>query len=242
MGYIYPSMRVALLSDAHLMGPDDPNQRLILTFLERLEVDELCILGDFFQAWWHYGAEPFPEYRPLVDALRRFKLSFTPGNHDFHAPGFLERELGATVGRTLTPRWDGLRVHLSHGDSADRSFQYALACAALRGRPFAAWMDLLGPERGWRFLNRLAGRPHGGPDPVLITEQLRQARALLGSHDLVVMGHTHAPGLYRSQAGTFVNLGDWVMHHSWLMVDNGVPQMFSHRDGRDLAVPEVRPL
>ncbi len=224
------------------MGPDDPNQQLLLAFLERLEVDELCVLGDIFQAWWHYGGDPFPEYRPVVDALRRFRVSFTPGNHDFHAPQFFAAELGATVGRTLTPRWDGLRVHLSHGDSADRSMGYAAASALLRGRPFATLMDTLGPTRGWQLLNRLAGHPHGGPDPRLIGEQLRQARVLLEDHDLVVMGHTHAPGVYRSERGTFVNLGDWVMHHSWLLVDDGVPQMYSHRGGRDIAVPVTSPL
>ena len=32
-------MRVALLSDAHLGGPDDPNQARFLAFLERLEAE-----------------------------------------------------------------------------------------------------------------------------------------------------------------------------------------------------------
>lgn len=227
-------MRVALLSDAHLHGPDDPNQARLLDFLATLEVDRLCLLGDIFQHWWHFGAEPFAAYDPVVAALRRFPLTFVPGNHDFHAARFFRDVLGAEVGPVLTPTWDGLRAHLSHGDAADTSLGYRAASAVLRGRPFAALVDTMGPDRAWRFLGRLAGRPHGTPDPTLLAAQEATARDRLGAHDLVVVGHTHAPGLRALPGGTFVNLGDWVRWHTWLLVEDGRPTLYRRGDdGRD---------
>lgn len=230
-------MRIALLSDLHLDGPDDPNQARLLAYLDGLEVDRLCLLGDVFQRWWHFGREPFGAYAPVVAALRRFRLVFAPGNHDFHAARFFADELGAEVGSTLTFRWDGIRVHLSHGDAADRSAGYRAACAVLRSRPFAALVDGLGPERAWRFLGRLAGRPIGEPDPTLLAGQQAAAAAWLaadlGSPGLVVVGHTHAPSLRRLPGGAFVNLGDWVRWHTWLLVEDGRPTLYRHRDGRN---------
>src|SRR5690349_15967399 len=117
-------MRVALLSDAHLQGPDDPNQQRLLRFLATLEVDRICLLGDIFQHWWHFGERPFPAYEPVVTALRRFPLTFVPGNHDFHAARYFRDALGAEVAPVVTTRWDGLPVHLSHGDEVDASPGY----------------------------------------------------------------------------------------------------------------------
>lgn len=215
-------MRVVLLSDAHLGGPDDPNQVRLLAFLEALECDRLCLLGDIFQHWWHFGREPFAAYAPVVAALRRFPLTFVPGNHDFLAAEWFRDELGAEVGAEISTCWDGLRVHLSHGDAADTSRGYRTASAVLRGRPFRTLVDTLGPKRGWGLLARIAGKPHGVPDARLLLAQERIAAGLLATHDLVVMGHTHAPSCERLGAGTYVNLGDWVRWHTWLLVEDGV--------------------
>lgn len=223
-------MRVALLSDAHLRGPEDPNQALLLRFLATLEADRVCLLGDVFSHWWHFGRTPFSAYAPVIEALRRFPLVFVPGNHDWHAASFFRGELGATVGDPVREHWDGLAVHLAHGDEADRSPGYRLTARVLRGRPFARMVDAMGPTRAWRFLGRLAGAPHAGEAPVaLLSAQEAQARAhLREGADLVVFGHTHAPGLVRFPEGVYVNLGDWVRHHTWLRVDDGVPELMRY--------------
>ncbi|MDP2313076.1 MAG: UDP-2,3-diacylglucosamine diphosphatase [Pseudomonadota bacterium] len=235
-------MRVALLSDAHLAGPDDPNQRRLLRFLASLEADRLCLLGDIFQHWWHFGAAPFPAYAPVVDALRRFSLSFVPGNHDFHAARYFRDVLGAEVAPVLTPRWDGLAVHLTHGDEVDASFGYRAVSAVLRGRPFAAAVDAMGPDRAWRFLAHVSGHPSGTPNPALCARQVALAAARMREgFGLVVSGHTHAPGQHPVAGGTYVNLGDWVTHHTWLLVEDGRPTLL-HRtaDERDVPVAATR--
>jgi UDP-2,3-diacylglucosamine pyrophosphatase LpxH len=216
-------MRVVLLSDAHLRGPGDPNQRRLLAFLAGLRCDRLVLLGDVFHHWWHFGDEPFDAYRPVVDALVGFDLVFVPGNHDFHAGDWLARHRGARVGERLGESWDGLSVHLAHGDEVDRSVGYRAASAVLRSPMFDAAMQALGPERAWRVLGRIAGAPGGAPNAALVEAQRALASSL--DADLVVFGHTHAPCLEDTPRGKWANLGDWVTHHTWLEVADGVPAL-----------------
>jgi UDP-2,3-diacylglucosamine pyrophosphatase LpxH len=214
-------MRVALVSDVHLAGPDDPVHARFIRWIEDLRVDRLCLCGDVFQHWWHFGAEPFPQYRPVVDALRRsgIPLVVLPGNHDFHAPAFFTE---AVTGEVVREEWDGLRVHLAHGDHVDRSPGYRAMSAILRGRAFAALVDTLGPTRAWSFLGRLGGRGDVPSDPTLVAAQVADARNVLAAgRDLVVYGHTHAPGVHHVPEGIHVNLGDWVTHRTWLLVEDG---------------------
>jgi len=216
-------MRVVLLSDAHLRGPDDPNQAHLLAFLAGLRADRLCLLGDIFQCWWHFGTRPFDAYVPVVEALRGGPpLIFVPGNHDFHAARFFQAELGAEVASSLEVNWDGLRVHLAHGDGVDASPGYTTITALLRGRTFARLVDAMGHDRAWTFLRRVAGEPHGVPSEALVAAQRLEAQQHIARGvDLVVRGHTHAPELTRLQEGHFANLGDWVSHHTYLVVSDG---------------------
>lgn len=221
-------MRVVLVSDAHLGGPSDPGQRRFLAWLGRLpSVDRLCILGDLFQHWWDFEGEPFAEYRPVVQALSDFPLSFVPGNHDWRAGQWLRDFQGADTGSSLRYTWDGLRVHLAHGDEADTSRGYAWMSGLLRGRAFATLMSRLGPERGWRLLGKIAGKPHEDrqADPTLLAAQRRIAEGLLAEVDLVAFGHTHAPELSRLSRGWYANLGDRVHHHSSLWIVEGQPEL-----------------
>lgn len=219
-------MRVALVSDAHLAGPEDPGQARLLGWLAGLEADRLVLGGDLFEHWWHWGAEPFAAYRPVVEALRPWagRLVVLPGNHDFHAPAFFAAELGAVVpgpDGLVQEAWDGLPVVLEHGDAADRSRGYAALSALLRGRAFGALVTALGPARAWSFLGGLVGRGRVAPDPALVAAQRARAAALAPAGGLVVMGHSHAPTLEAAGAGRWLNLGAWLELGTWATVEDG---------------------
>jgi UDP-2,3-diacylglucosamine pyrophosphatase LpxH len=210
-------MRTTFVSDAHLAGPDDPAQRAFLAFLRRLETDELVLGGDVFQHWWHFGDSPFPAYAEVVEALARFRLVVLPGNHDFTAPRFFARRGARTEGML---RHGSVRINLDHGDGADTSAGYAAVSALLRGRPFGALVDALGPERGWAFLRRIAGSGVVRPDPLLIEAQARLAATV--DADVVVYGHTHAP---RMLPGPPIYVHSGAFPGSWVVVDDGFPRL-----------------
>jgi len=220
------SLDAVLVSDLHLDGPAHPSQPAFLRFLATLPAStRLCVLGDAFQAWWHHDGAPFPEYAPVARALLQFDLVYLPGNHDFHALGYFGAH-GAAVppharpGAAVLVRLGALDAHLSHGDEADTSWGYTSLHALLRGRAFAALVDALPPPRAWAFLHRVAGRPHGTPDPGL--EGAQVALAAARPEALVAMGHTHGPRLLHRKEGYFLNTGDWVSHRSYATVTGDV--------------------
>ena len=63
-------MRVVLVSDVHLGGPEDPTQARFIAWVRTLRADRLCFLGDVFDTWWHWGPRAFPQYQPVIDAVR----------------------------------------------------------------------------------------------------------------------------------------------------------------------------
>lgn len=222
-----------------MSGPDDPRQVAFLGFLRQLECDRLILLGDIFQHWWHFprggGVAVFPQYAAVVQALGRFEVTFIGGNHDFRAAAFF-------AGSTAEVRevWDGTAVRLTHGDEVDDSAGYRIVSVIVRGAPFATLVTAMGSAFAWRFLAAITHEPQGAPVPKLVSAQrTRAAEHIAAGADLVVMGHTHAPELTRVGTGWFANLGDWVRHKTYLVVEGGVPQLLSW-DGSDQRMQTTR--
>ncbi len=228
-------MRVVMLSDLHLTGLDDPNQDRLVALLDRLEMDQLIILGDLFHHWWGFtGAVP-EGYIPTCAALLRLRRRGVPilyvvGNHDFALGSFFTDTLGVEVRPAHLRTLDGVPFYLAHGDEADTSAGYGLTRRLLRGAPFAVLMRLLGPSAGLGLLRRLAGasRAHPAPSGPLVEAQRRWAQARLREGaQVVVLGHSHALGETALEGGALFNLGDWRDGARWLEVLDGVPRLLS---------------
>ncbi len=223
-------MRIVVLSDAHVDGPQDPVQRQLLAFLYGLRADRLVLLGDIFQRWWSLGGNPFPAYLPVVQALRRLArrgiaADFVVGNHDFAMP---PGALGMPVRQALVVVADGQALHFCHGDRADPSAQSRLTRAVLRSAAFERGLRLAGRTRAWRLLGRLAGAPDraGEPSERLLRAQRHHARALLErGADLVVMAHSHRGEILRWPTGGYANSGSFRDRGQHLVLEEGVPRL-----------------
>lgn len=222
-------MRALLISDVHAAGRSCPRQQALVTLLSRVRCDVLVLAGDVFQRWADDGQSPHPEVAPVVDALSRVpaRLVFTPGNHDHAAGRFFEARLGAEVAPVVQLVVDGLRVRVSHGDEADASLGYRALAWALRNPAFEGLCRALGPERVWSLQATLDHPPRGAPDPRLVAAQRARAIDVLGRGevDLVVNGHTHAPGLEALPGGAWMNLGDGVAHRTLGWIEDATPQV-----------------
>jgi UDP-2,3-diacylglucosamine hydrolase len=224
---------VAVLSDAHLQGPDDPAQDALIAWLDALALDELVLLGDLFHYWWGYPGSVWPPFQPVVQALGRCRargipVTLVPGNHDF-AVGPVIEELGIRVRAPHLRKWGGKRYLLLHGDEADWTTGYRLTRRLLRGPAFAGLMTRLGEERGYRLLQRLAGTPGlvvEAYEPALFEAQRAYAEDMLGSlADVVVLGHVHRPRLLEAHSGTIIQVGGWLCGRTWLRIDDGEPSL-----------------
>ncbi len=233
-------MRLALLSDVHLVGdPDDPADRALqaalVDWLDGLQVDRLCLLGDLFHHWWGRPGVVPAGLVPACAALLRLRgrgiaLTVVPGNHDFALGPFFRDQLGAELRGPHRREVDGQVVFLAHGDEADASPGYRATRALLRGPAMAGLMRLLGPVRGDALLARLAGSSRHRPaDPVALraAQQRVAAAHMADGVDIVAMGHIHAPALLPLAGGTMVHLGGWGVDRTWCLIEGGVPRLLT---------------
>ena len=243
-----------LVSDVHVDGPTCSRQAAFLRFLAGLDSaapPRLVLLGDIFHVWWCHADQPFVQFAPVLAALADFPLVCLAGNHDFHAPryfgakGAVIADHPAAIGSRISVQLGELHTMLTHGDEVDTSLGYRGLHAVIRSPAFDFALGAAGPETGWRFLHRLAGHAKGAPWPDAIAKQHALAATLVsvppepGSplstrtapgaagdvHELVAMGHTHAPEIREHPGFTFLNTGDWVEHRTYATVTGSVVEL-----------------
>jgi len=219
--------RAVFVSDLHLRGPEDPNQRLFLDFIEeRIAPDPevtLVVVGDLFDFWFAVGEDIPVAYREVVESLAALpRVLWLEGNHDIGQ----SRQLGDLGGLQIMDdalflSCGALSLHVSHGDRLDRAdrghrlLRFLLesagvrALAALLGSPkvqaLGRWLAL----RSRRSKGGLAGRNR---DWLAAAHQDASARRRLGT-DLSIRGHGHFLGWWPDG---LVCLGDWLHFHSYL--------------------------
>lgn len=114
---------VIFLADAHLKGPDDPNQQAFIDFLDRIDPvpGAIVILGDVFEFFSGRNRAAEAAYRPVLQRLERFApFHFTEGNHDYDLSSDIP-ELSRVLIHPgpIDTRLHGVTIRLEHGDRAD---------------------------------------------------------------------------------------------------------------------------
>ncbi len=201
-----------------------------------LNLDHLVIAGDLFDFWFGKGDMIYPGFRPVVDRMVALKqagvrISLCEGNHDFSLADYFSHQLGIDV----YPEWaefnlDGLRILVSHGDTVDRNnLKYLTLRGFLRGS-FARRLQNLLPLaflwRAARLSSRMSKEMSRESQDRLAEVMYRFAlRKFHEGYDAVILGHCHKPLLREILNGgrkkTFVTLGDWLTHDSYLLFDEG---------------------
>lgn len=118
-------MTTLFISDLHLTAARPAINDLLFDFLvrEARGAEALYILGDFFEYWIGDDAVEQPEYRPIVEALRRLADSgtavyFMHGNRDFLVGAGFARASGCRLlGDPTRIDLYGTPTLLMHGDT-----------------------------------------------------------------------------------------------------------------------------
>ncbi len=233
-------------SDVHL-GADTPavervkRDRLASFFdLVAARARSLVCLGDLFDFWFEYDTAIPSRHFAVLCRLRRLseagvRLFFLGGNHDFWVrrgsqPGFLEREIGFRIleqGDELVA--GGMRVAVFHGDGVGkRDAGYNALNSLLRNRVAIESFRWVHPDLARGIGGRVADasrlRTGNRPDPATVESLRRFAVALLGARpdlDAVLAGHTHLPEELAVGPARYVNLGDWIHHATYAVVEDG---------------------
>lgn len=227
---------VYLASDVHLGAVPPERERAFLDWLEHAtgEAVEIVINGDLFDFWFEYRSAIPRGYTRVLGALARavdagVLVRLMGGNHDWWGGSFLEEEIGVVFHRDpVIVDLAGHRTFLAHGDGlGEGDLGYRLLRILLRAR-LARWaFGWVHPDLGDLLAHGVSDTETRGSEPT--EDDKRRADALeawavekLESDpdlDLVILGHTHIP-LVREvgERRWYVNGGDWVHHHSYVVL------------------------
>ncbi len=230
-------MKSVFLSDVHLRTERDRGYRRILNFLDgiRDEVERIFIVGDFFDFWFCRNGSIYPPFREPVDKIlelveRGVRISIFEGNHDFELAAYFGGK-----GIEVYPEWadftlEGQRFLVSHGDTVDRSnYRYLALRKILRTGAFYRLQEMMPRPLLWQMASASSIVSKG-----LTVESQKVLAEKMGAFarekfeegvDAVVLGHCHRPLLrqyeVKGRLKTFVTLGDWVEHFSYLVFEEG---------------------
>ncbi len=230
-------MKSIFLADAHLKKPTDENYRKLNDFLQNLsgEVENLFILGDFFDFWFGYRDVVFSAYVPILATLeslvhRGIKLYFIEGNHEIHLGPFFYHHLRTHSNpRELSISLSNRRLYLAHGDFLDDRQQWYRRWAAFIKSPITRRIiSLVPPDIASGTARRLSKISRGkSPDIATLPDNLNDKLADIfrAGHDAAIIAHYHHPAHYQLTLGNrhhdVYHLGDWITTFSYLVEEDG---------------------
>ena len=235
-------MRILVVSDLHIHGPEDPLYTSLLRLLdEELERgDTLILAGDVFDLF--IGNKPvfIERYALFLEGLKRAtqrgaELHYIEGNHDFQIRGAFANIRNLTVyTHHLIFQKCGKKFFVAHGDTVDRSDRrYRLLRVFFRS-PFMKAVVKLMPGTMVDKIGRRGSRSSRNGNPILVSEmaprvQLRirhsfrnfAVEKISQGYDFVILGHCHdldeMTFSLSGRRGQYANVGYPRAHGSFLV-------------------------
>lgn len=230
-------MKSIFLADAHLQNPSDPAYRDLLNFLENLPADleNLFILGDFFDFWHGYQDAVFSHYTPVLIALKELSdrgvnIHFFAGNHEVSCGPRLQ-EIGNCHMEDARVEIDGQKIYLAHGDWLNPGdYLYRLWRSFLRSQFTLKILDILPIFITLKIAKTLSqsGQRCDENKKFIPSQVLNSCATILNREDdiqAIVIGHFHQKHkeTFTTKSGpkALYILGDWVNNRSHLLLEDG---------------------
>lgn len=201
-----------------------------------LPVTDLFLAGDIFDFWFSRNGRIYSEFEAIVGLLRALagqgaKVHLSEGNHDFFLKGYFGDFLGMQVYEDwATIEADGQKILVAHGDLVDGENTRYLKLRRFLRTPLVFNLQRILPLGFlWgiaRLSSSMSKELMGGADErILSVMQTFALERFEDGYDAVVLGHCHRPHLAEyfqdGKKKTFVTLGDWLRHYSYLYYEDG---------------------
>jgi UDP-2,3-diacylglucosamine hydrolase len=228
--------KVYFISDAHLgLGrrhEERAKEDRLLSFLDHIKTDarQIFILGDLFDAWFEYRTvipKGFHRILSKLDELTRSGIivHFHPGNHDCWIRDYFRDEIGMIIyNNPFEMTINNKKIFFHHGDGlSNNDIGYKILKKIVRN-PFSIWLySWLHPDIGLKLARsssktsrQYTTQKHFGEEDCM--RQFAQMKIEEG-YDIVIMGHRHQPSLTKLGTGIYINLGDWISHYTYAILD-----------------------
>ena len=231
---------IIFLSDTHFSyhttdEKERKKQALFLDFLRSNEgAEALYLLGDIFDFWFEYRSVVPKYYSDILEGLRRLgergtRLYMMGGNHDFWLGSYISDVIGIEIlGQLITHELQGRRITMTHGDMLlPGDYAYKTLKAVIRNRAVTSIARIVHPDLLFAFARRFSsaskGITHKKTERMAdMLVELAPTRFFEWDNDAFVMGHIHLPRMMQYGGKTFVMLGDWEEHNSYLVLREGI--------------------
>ncbi len=228
-------MKIVFVADAHLKGPDDPNQADLVKFIDQLnDIKVLVVLGDLFDFWGGNDKVVKKRYKATLEAFSRLRgrgieLLYLEGNHDFAmGPYFVETLKADVHGDSVELAVeDDKRLFLAHGDIIAGGYGHAMWRQSLKRGFMNFLMHSVGPWITWQIAMAMSKKSRQYSEKKDVEDRLREfaGKRIAAGSDAVVLGHSHVPGVHEVESGgkkgTYANPGSWAAGKSYLVYENG---------------------
>lgn len=252
-------VRTLFISDVHL-GTPDCQAALLSQFLKRYQFEQLYLVGDVFDllAMRKRSVLPRAQQALVMQIIRLARqgvhVTFIPGNHD----ALLRRFCGFNLHglkierRAIHQTADGRRLLVTHGDEFDGDVQVPSWLHHLGDRLHAG---LLKANRGCNGIRHLMGLPYWslagavkrrlGSAQRYIDRYRQAALREVNKQQVagIVTGHIHQADMLMTEAGLYLNTGDWVEHCTALIEDpQGRLSLVNHQGACLSTEPRMPPV
>ncbi|MBN2018093.1 MAG: UDP-2,3-diacylglucosamine diphosphatase [Candidatus Cloacimonetes bacterium] len=231
-------MKIICISDLHQRFFVDKEEQekldIFYSFLDSLAQDppnKLIIAGDLFDVWFEY-AMVIP--KAFFDTLHKLKIIvekgtkiiYVAGNHDFVFKDFFQKDLkGEVYENDYTFICGRNKFYVSHGDEyTSNDLQYHVLKNFLRSPVVHTIFGWLHPDLGLktgRLMSRSSRKHNKSPKTLVRQEKglIEYSEKLFSAgYNYTIMGHIHSPQMLAVNNGTYINLGDWIRHYSYLEI------------------------
>ena len=234
--------KIYFASDFHLGVPTHEDslkrEKVIVNWLESIKEDakSIYLLGDIFDFWFEYKTVVPKGFVRLLGKLAQLtdsgiKIHIIKGNHDMWMYDYLPKEVGLSIVEDkIILEENGKKIFLAHGDGlGPGDIGYKLIKKVFTST-ICQWLFArihpnfgIGVAQFWSQKSRIANQENPeiflGEEKEWLVSYCKKKQEI-SPVDYYVFGHRHLPlEIDIDAASKYINLGDWIHHHSYGVFD-----------------------
>lgn len=235
------NQQIYFISDAHAGSADKEaeylkDQYLTSFFNMLMEISPppiLYIVGDLFDFWFEYRHTIPTRYQKILGQLtlmieQGIEIRYITGNHDFWMNSYFPQEMKIPVYHGVHAIQVGSqKIHIFHGDGIlSEDIGYRILKKILRNKWVIAAYKLIHPDLGIPIARwaSATSRNHGTRTPERAKKDDEQyynyaKDQFENGYDYVIIGHTHRPKTITKGEKKYINLGDWIKHFTFAIIN-----------------------
>jgi UDP-2,3-diacylglucosamine hydrolase len=237
--------KIYFASDFHLGSPNieesHKREKHILRWLTKVDQDAKAIylVGDIFDFWFEYKKVVPKGFVRLLGKLAALtdngtEIHLFVGNHDLWTKDYLEKEIGITIHHKATILEEqNKKIFICHGDGLGKGEYFYKFIRKIFTSKICQWIFArLHPNLALFLAHTWSTRSRKNHDSPFVSKEKEilfsycKQQQQITPVNYYIFGHRHIPlELKIDDNATYINLGDWLTHNTYAVLDKGILQL-----------------